>query len=316
MHHSPPRIARAQKTWQRKLQDGTILSYTVVHSGGSQRTIVLIQLRDGSCTLAPLTRPTASSGQVTPHFPLSARCIGQAVCPRLRLHGITSDGFRIYDVAYEIAVRKKLPTFEESIFPRYILAFTGPSGVGKSTVSTMLATLCSPYIERVPILTTRKQKSGDDGEYTYTSRTAFRALKEQGALAAMADIASTTEKRWYGYRRADFEVIWKKGKIPVVVTETHLLQGLAASFGRRSILSFGLLPPGKSRRAMLSALLFRLRTRGRETEAQIRDRLKNALHDLAFFKDRRDLFDHLIVNEKLEHVIETLKPHIPGLKEA
>lgn len=304
---TPPLVARAQRSMQRKLQEGTILSNTTVRLGNALRTIALIELEDGSRILAPL--PTS-------HFPLPAPLIGQPVCPRLRLQQVTSEGLRLYDVTYEVTVRRALPTFDESIFPQYILAFTGPSGVGKSTVSTMLATLCSPYLERVPILTTRMPKKGDDGEYAYTSRTAFRALREQGALAATAEIASTTEKRWYGYRRADFEAIWKKGKLPVVVTEMHLLQGLATSFGRRSILSFGLLPPGKSRRAMLSALLFRLRTRGRETEAQICDRLKNAVHDLAFFQDRRDLFDHLIVNEKLEHVIETLKPHIPGLKEA
>lgn len=304
---TPQIIARAKKKWQRKLQEGHILSHTTIRAGNTPRTIALIELKDGSRVLGPLTAHSSL---------LTARLIGLPVHPHLRLQEITDDGLRVYDMAYEIAVHKELPTFEESIFPRYILAFTGPSGVGKSTVSSMLATLCSPYLERVPILTTRKQKKGDDGEYTYTSKTAFHTLKKQGALAAETDIPSTTENRCYGYRRANFEEIWKKGKIPVVVTEMHLLQGLAQSFGRRSILSFGLLPPGESRRAMLSALLFRLRTRGRETELQIRERLKNALRDLAFFKERGDLFDHLIVNEKLEHVIEKLKPHIPGLKEA
>lgn len=305
MLSTPQIIARAQKRWQHKLQEGQILSFTTVHSGNSHRTIALIELKNGSRVLGPLTAPA-----------LTSHLIGQHVHPRLSLSHVTPDGLRMYDVAYEIVIQKKLPTFEESVFPRYILAFTGPSGVGKSTVSSLLATLCSPYLERVPILTTRKPKKGDDGEYAYTSVAAFDALKKQNALAAATDIPSKTERRCYSYRRADFEEIWKKGKIPVVVTEMHLLQGLALTFGRRSILSFGLLPPGRSRRAMLSILLFRLRTRGRETEAQIRERLKNALRDLAFFKDRRDLFDHLIVNEKLEHVLEKLKPHIPGLKEA
>lgn len=304
---TPPIVARAQKKWRKKLQPGTILSHTTIRTGHHSQTIALIELEDGSRVLAPLTT----------HYSLfTIHRIGQPVTPRLRLQSVNDDGLRAYDVAYEIAARKPLPTFEESVFPRYILAFTGPSGVGKSTVSTLLATLCSHYIERVPILTTRKPKKGDDGEYVYVTHTTFENLQRQNALAAAADIPSTTEKRYYGYRTADFEEIWKRGKIPVVVTEMHLLQGLAATFGRRAILSCGLLPPGTSRRAMLSTLLFRLRSRGRDTERQIRERLKNAIADLTFFTKRRDLFDHLIVNEKLEHVIEKLKPHIPGLREA
>ncbi|MBI4129590.1 hypothetical protein HY464_02765 [Candidatus Peregrinibacteria bacterium] len=308
MHPTPSIIARAQKKWQRKLQEGTILSYTTIRAENTLTTIALIQLNDGTKALGQITSlPAGKAGNEQ----RTSNLIGLPVHPRMSLSHVTREGLRVYGMAYEMIVPKKLPTFEESIFPRYILAFTGPSGVGKSTVSTMLATLCSPYLERVPLLTTRKSKKGDDGEYNYISVATFDALKKRDALAAATDIPSTTERRYYGYRKADFENIWRKGKIPVVVTEMHLLQGLAATFGRRSILSFGLLPPGKSRRAMLSALLFRLRTRGRETEIQIRERLKNAIHDLAFFKDRRDLFDHLIVNEKLEHVIQAIKPHIP-----
>lgn len=314
---TPPIIARAQKKWQHKLQEGKILSHTTIRSGNTLRTIALIELNDGSRVLAPITYNLPVRTDTRPGGPPTTyNLIGLPVSPSLRLQGTTSDGLRIYSVAYEVVTRKELPTFEESIFPRYILALTGPSGVGKSTVSTALATLCSLYLERVPILTTRKPKKGDDGEYTYVSESAFHDLKKQGALAAEADIPSRAESRCYGYRRADFEEIWRQGKIPVVVTEMHLLQELATTFGRRSILSFGLLPPGKSRRAMLSSLLFRLRERGRETEQQIRERLKNAVKDLQFFTKRADLFDHVIVNEKLDHVIEKLKPHIPGLKEA
>lgn len=319
MIQTPPIIARRNSTLAKKMQEGHILSHTTVRTGNDHRTIALIELNDGSRILAPLIEQTLDVRHKTSENSLKSKVlrlkslIGEHVSPHLRLQEITPDGLRVYDVAYEVIVRKKLPTFEESVFPRYILAFTGPSGVGKSTVSTALATLCHTYLERVPILTTRKPKKGDDGEYVHVTRTAFDALKHQTALAATADIPSKTEQRSYGYRKTDFEEIWKKGKIPVVVTEMHLLQGLAATFGRRSILSFGLLPPGKSRRAMLSSLLFRLRERGRETEHQIHERLKNAVVDLAFFKSHHHLFDHLIVNEKLEHVIEKLKPHIPGL---
>jgi guanylate kinase len=167
----------------------------------------------------------------------------------------------------------------------------------------MFARAYSEYAMNVPILTTRGAREGDDGEYIYVSEKEFDAMQRSGEVVSMTSIPSRQEERRYGYRGADIEAIWKKGKLPVVVTEQHLLQGLAEHFGRRAVLSFGLLPPGRSRRAMLSQLLHRLRARGRDTEESIRDRLKNAERDLDFFKERKDLFDHIEVNEDLEVII-------------
>jgi guanylate kinase len=209
-----------------------------------------------------------------------------------------------------------MKSVEQEEFAGYMLALTGPSGVGKSTISGLLAQMFEPYVAKVPIITTRKRKDGDDGEYRYVSRRHFEQLQKSGALAAVTDIPSQDEERLYAYRKTDLEAIWAAGKIPVVVTEMHLLQGLAQTYGRRSLLSFGLLPPGKSKRTRLSQLLRRLRTRGRETEEQIAERLKNAEHDLKFFEDRSDLFDHLLVNEDLDGVLEMLKQRVPALKKA
>ncbi|PIP65313.1 hypothetical protein COU77_02800 [Candidatus Peregrinibacteria bacterium CG10_big_fil_rev_8_21_14_0_10_49_16] len=300
---STPSIAhRALKTRNQKNQSGTIISYTTITQSQSH-TIALIELEDGSRVL----------GQIVCHSEqnmLSATAlIGQRVMPRMALSSITEQGLRIYDISYEVIIQKKIDTFDESVFPRYILAITGPSGVGKSTVSKLLGTVCSHSMTRVPILTTRHPKEGDDGEYTYVSQKEFEKLHKEGKLAAYTDIPSNSEERRYGYVVEDLERIWENGKVPVVVTEMHLLQGLAQHFGRRSILSFGLLPPGKSRRAMLSSLLFRLRKRGRETEAQIRERLKHAVQDLQFFKERAELFDHILVNEDLDTLIKTFQKH-------
>lgn len=304
MSKSPPVLARAKKQRAAKLQPGTIVSFTRLQHplpevGNGPRTVGLIRLQDGRTILTPLL--------------IEEPVIGQEVLPRMRLQGITETGLRRYDIAYEAAAMKPVtaPTF-----PGYILALTGPSGVGKSTISRMLVSMCSEFVAPVPILTTRGAKDGDDGEYTYVSKGEFAALQSSHEIVAVTEIPSRSEVRRYGYRAADIEAIWKAGKIPVVITEMHLLQDLARHYGRRSILSCGLLPPGRSKRAMLSHLLHRLRSRGRDTEAHIKDRLRNAEADLQFFTDRRDLFDHIIVNENLENVISALKQRVPGLAEA
>lgn len=297
---TPSILHRADKNNKQKMQEGTIVSFTTIHhtpEGFSRgpRHIGLIKLADGMHVTGQLLIKDASSLR-----------IGQTVMPKMRLSRTNTDGLRLYEVAYDVSVR--IPV--QSEFPGYIVALTGPSGVGKTTISLLLATTIGKDIERVPILTTREAKDGDSDEYVHVSIEEFAQLQKKNLLATGVSIPSSTEKRWYGYRIADIETIWNKGKIPMVITEMGLLQGLSAHFGRRSILSFGLLPPGKSKRQMLSTLLHRLRDRGRDTEKQIEDRLKNAEADLQFFTDRQELFDDLIVNDQLDTVIEHLSGRV------
>jgi guanylate kinase len=303
---SPSISHRAQKNLQKKLQEGTVVALTTVTNPPASfpkapRHIALIELKDGSKVMGALTT-------------IEGIGIGQTVRPRMRLQQVNNQGLRIYDVSYEPTVRVKAPL--EETFPCYIIALSGPSGVGKSTVSDLLAVTAADYVVRVPIVTTRKRKTGDENEYTYTTPTKFKAMLDRGEIISSTYIPSSGEERQYGYRASDIELIWSNGKIPIVVTEQHLLQGLANHFGRRSILSFGLLPPGKSKRAMLSQLLHRLRIRGRDTETSIVDRMKNAENDLDVFMQKKDLFDHIIVNEQLDSVIDRLKKHIIPLEKA
>lgn len=304
MNNCAPIIHRALKREREKLLSGTVVSFTTLahppaRFGPRPRTIGLILLEDGRRVLGTLLAETPF--------------IGQRVHPRMRLSHVTEEGLRVYGVAYEALANYAVAAQK---FPGYILALTGPSGVGKSTISRMLTRVCSEYTANVPILTTRDPKPGDKDEYVYTTPKEFDRLRRAGSIVAATHVPSESEQRFYGYRGADIETIWSKGKLPVVITEMHLLEGLAHHYGRRSILSFGLLPPGRTKRAKLSQLLHRLRTRGRESEEHIRDRLKNAERDLAFFTERKDLFDHIVVNENLPSMIASMKEKVPGLSGA
>jgi guanylate kinase len=300
MSFTPASSHRADKDLKQKMQEGTLLSFTTIHHPpegfpAGPRHIGIIELADG----------TKVTGQLLTED-TSTLAIGQSVLPKMRLSTVNHEGLRLYDISYEVSALRPV----KADFPGYIVALTGPSGVGKTTISVVLATTIGKEVERVPIVTTRDVKEGDEDEYVHISAEEFAKLKQENQLATSTVIPSSTEKRWYGYRISDIEAIWAKGKVPMVITEMNLLQGLSSHFSRRSILSFGLLPPGKSKRQMLSSLLHRLRDRGRDTEQQIEDRLKNAEADLQFFDDRKELFDHLIVNDKLETVIENLSGRV------
>nr|VFK30580.1 MAG: Guanylate kinase [Candidatus Kentron sp. MB]VFK34857.1 MAG: Guanylate kinase [Candidatus Kentron sp. MB]VFK77006.1 MAG: Guanylate kinase [Candidatus Kentron sp. MB] len=195
-------------------------------------------------------------------------------------------------------------------FPRHLLALTGPSGVGKTTISQRLIDTIADYVQKPLIITTRLPSRYDDGEYHYVTTEKFLELKKSGELAADTMLPPQNEQRRYGYRIKDLEVIWQRKRIPIVITEMHLLQGFIVRYGRNSIFSCGLLPPGESKEAMLSVLLDRLHLRNRDSRQSIRGRIGNAEHDLLFFNNRADLFDHILVNDDIDSIVSILAKYV------
>ncbi len=279
------------------MHPGIILSFTTVRHppagfGTEPYTIGLIQLQNGVKTLAQLTR---NGPEPT---------IGASVIPHMRKIRTMNNGLFVNDLKYEVLAKKTEPIFTVT---SYVLAVSGPSGVGKTTIARSLMSLFASYAEQVPIITTRAVKKGDMEPYHHVDEKKFIAMIDTGEIISHTQMQSASELRRYGYRRKDIEAIWKKGKLPIVVTEIHLLSGLVKALGRRAILSCGLLPPGHSRRTRLSALLHRLRTRGRDSEEQIEERMKIAEADLQAFDDHAHLFDHLLINDQLETCVETIR---------
>jgi guanylate kinase len=157
------------------------------------------------------------------------------------------------------------------------------------------------------LTTTRGPKPGDDGEYRYITTAEYDVLERDNVFVATTRIPSTTEDRRYGYDRRDLETMWRSGQVPVAIAEPDLLTQFIAALGRSSVLSIGLLPPGESREAQIALLADRLRKRGRETEEQLADRLKNAAVDLRFFDEHPSLFDVPVVNDDLSLALEHIR---------
>ncbi len=300
MKTTPAITARAQARRHAKMQPGTLLSFTTLAHPPSEfgplpRTIGLIELDDGSRVMAPLL--------------MKQPAIGMSVLPRMSLSHVTEEKLRIYDVAFEEAAPDRA-ALKQPAFPGYILALTGPSGVGKSAVRNALLKMLGERAMKVPMITTAPRIAGERGEYRHMTKKAFEEAAKKNQVVALAQLELNGSTEWYGYRAADFAAIWKIRKIPVVTTETHLLRALSSYYGRRSILSFGLLPPGKSKRTMLSHLLRRLRSSEKHTEEWMHRTLKTAADELQVLKSSAELFDRILVNDDLQTVAEAVRKHV------
>ena len=153
---TPPSYHRHQKSQLDRTQGGTIVSFTTVRHPPAGFPDAPIRI--GLVALD-------SGAQVIGHILGEAPMIGDRVAPRMRMARVTPQGLRIYEVAYESLAQVSVK--DHFVFEGYILALTGPSGVGKSTVNNILCKALSEYVSPVPILTTREAKKGDDGEYIY-----------------------------------------------------------------------------------------------------------------------------------------------------
>ena len=301
MDRIPSLHRQIQKRANTPARDGTVLSFTTVRHppkgfGTEPYRVALIELDDGRKVMAQLT---VESPEPT---------IGARVSPTMRKVRTMENGLIVYDAKYAIVAEKPHALLD---ITAYVLAVSGPAGVGKTTITRSLLSLFSSYAEQVPIYTTRKPRKNEIEPYKYVSAEEFERMVQSGEIVSSTHMQSASEMRNYGYRKKDIEAIWNSGKLPIVVTEIHLLQGLVKSLGRRAVLSCGLLPPGRSKRMMLSALVHRLRNRGSQTEAQIEERLKIAEADLKAYDDHAHLFDHLVVNDELDACVAQIQELVP-----
>lgn len=172
-----------------------------------------------------------------------------------------------------------------------LLILSGPSGVGKTTITRGVERGIGDSVFSVSYTTRAKTEADTEGvDYHFITDEEFDALVEQDAFIESANVFGKkygTRKRWVDEQLA-------RGRLVILEIDVEGAQQVKSKMPE----AFGIfiLPPSEDE------LLNRLRNRKREPEEQIQKRFAEAKREIAFAKES-DVYDTFVVNEDVETAI-------------
>jgi len=173
-----------------------------------------------------------------------------------------------------------------------LLIISGPSGVGKTTITRGVERSIADSVFSVSCTTRAKTGADVEGvDYHFVSREEFDEFVGQDAFLEWADVFGKrygTRKRWVDEQLA-------RGRMVILEIDVdgarQVKEKMPEAYG------IFILPPSEDE------LLRRLRARGRESEELIAKRFAEAQHEIAIAKSS-DVYDRFIVNEDLDDAIQ------------
>lgn len=172
-----------------------------------------------------------------------------------------------------------------------LLIISGPSGVGKTTITRGVERGIGDSVFSVSYTTREKTEADTEGvDYHFISDERFDELDLEGAFLESADVFGKkygTRKRWVDEQLA-------RGRL--VILEIDVLGAQQVKSKMPDAFAMFILPPSEEE------LLNRLQNRKRESEEQIQKRFAEAKREIAFAKDS-DVYDTFVINEDIETAI-------------
>jgi guanylate kinase len=182
----------------------------------------------------------------------------------------------------------RLPTDTEN---GLLLIISGPSGVGKTTITRGVERAIGDSVFSVSYTTRAKTEADTEGvDYHFISDERFEELEAEGAFLESADVFGKkygTRKRWVDEQLA-------RGRL--VILEIDVLGAQQVKAKMPDAFAVFILPPSEEE------LLNRLRNRKRESEELIQKRFAEAKREIAFAKDS-DVYDTFVINEDIDRAI-------------
>ncbi|ROT42796.1 guanylate kinase [Sodiomyces alkalinus F11] len=182
------------------------------------------------------------------------------------------------------------------------IVITGPSGVGKTVMTNLLAERRPGAFVRVGRHTTRKPQEGEIGgeHFHFIEKQAFGMLRDGDVLLEYTTAGDVD----YGTSRKVVEGITNGGKVPVLhLDQEGTRQVRDLGFDARFVL---LLPPSKE------VMEERLKKAGNKDDDSIQSLLKAATPYLADDSNLKEGCDLVLVNDELETTCTNLEKFIFG----
>ncbi|MCX5646418.1 MAG: guanylate kinase [Phycisphaerae bacterium] len=170
-----------------------------------------------------------------------------------------------------------------------LIIISGPSGVGKSTITGQLLKRLDDAYLSVSVTTRPQAATEQDGrEYWFVSREQFRKRIEDGSLLEYAEVFGNL----YGTPRDKTDEALNAGKTVILEIDVQGARQVKAIYPQATMV-FILPPSGKT-------LAERLGHRGRESGAVVARRLSGAKSEIAA---AQQYYDNMVINDDLEQAI-------------
>ena len=172
-----------------------------------------------------------------------------------------------------------------------LIVLSGPSGVGKGTVCSMLRKQAPELVYSVSA-TTRAPRTGEtEGvNYFFKTKDQFRSMIERDELLEGAEYVG----QYYGTPRSFVSETIQAGKDIILEIEVQGAMKVKQRFPE-GVFIF-LMPPS------LDELKTRIENRGTETDESIRNRLSVAVDEIRLLEH----YDYAVVNDRVESACERI----------
>ncbi len=179
--------------------------------------------------------------------------------------------------------------------PGLLLIISGPSGVGKTTITHRVERELDAVFSISMTTRPKTPKDKEGSDYCFVSEDRFKQRRDRGELLEWAEVFG----HYYGTPRQPVEENLAQGRI--VILEIDVQGAIQVKRNMPDAFAVFILPPGEA------TLLERLRSRQRDDEATIQRRFAKAQQEMAAARES-GVYDAFIVNDDLDHAVdETLQ---------